>query len=615
MAEVEDEEVCVGEAAEVVEVSTALPAPARGKKCSTCRLSLKPGEESITVGRYEHHKQCVLADRAMQRMAESLESSCPGIAEAMKSLKKKNNPKYIEMVLSQTTTPGVRRGAEERHKCANMLEEIWVFSRTYKERATVMLGQKAFVQWFMRTEGMTKEEAEQKWSDDLGNADIKREVEDGRTVLAVREPTRYVGQQGLESRRGIRRQDELDTEEEVTAALGRLRSPSLGDSLFTAYGGTMLQEQGAARATGETSLAANDGVRKAALDMLFSAAHMSSTGRPPETPCPTPARSEHAGCPQPVAEGDGPRCGQKRSLFHRKKEAMAELAGAIGMLVGDSKKDKMVAKAESLLSDLEQIEDYQQELQDLKASDVIQGFQANLKSFDEANKLLKGAMHQNFDQRFECARDLAAKLLQERNAVESLVATLTEMAGQRKRQKKSAAMSLRYSAKKHGAIFGNGGFPCHLRDYLGKISLETEQRQQEGKSLYCMGSLGEDHLDPSEWKFECPAVYQKTHTNEPMKAFAAAFDCFEDIVKEKVVSLKKHLSQKGVSGNFLQISVAADAETETKVREHMESVDGVQFLCEASPFILTMSKGAARFNHWTWPLAGFGAAVRVLEGM
>ena len=45
-----------------------------------------------------------------------------------------------------------------------------------------MLPYRQFKSWHMHNESLTQAEAEAKWTEDPGNPDIKRDIEDGRTV-------------------------------------------------------------------------------------------------------------------------------------------------------------------------------------------------------------------------------------------------------------------------------------------------------------------------------------------------------------------------------------------------------------------------------------------------
>ena len=64
--------------------------------------------------------------------------------------------------------PAARKAAAVRQAINLIVEEVRKFSKMSKVQRVFLLGQRAFVAWFIREEGMNRAEAEQTWKDDFG---------------------------------------------------------------------------------------------------------------------------------------------------------------------------------------------------------------------------------------------------------------------------------------------------------------------------------------------------------------------------------------------------------------------------------------------------------------
>lgn len=120
---------------------------------------------------------------------------------------------------------------------------------------------------FIREEGMSEEEAQNKWMDDVSNPAIKREVKNGMLRLAVADHERVIFEQGCDKRQAleVKRETADSMVEKERLAKRARRWADASDNQFSKTGGDFFRDGAAAASLGpneamDPSLFGEDGL-------------------------------------------------------------------------------------------------------------------------------------------------------------------------------------------------------------------------------------------------------------------------------------------------------------------------------------------------------------------
>ena len=167
-----------------------------------------PGDLTM-CGSSALHNNCAGGRKALARAVDQ----APDAAE-LKSYKKSHplewKYKELELRMSSSGLCGRRRGAAEKQLAVKILEEVRRYSKMSVRHRVFLLGEKPFIQWYVREEGMSPEAAAAKWTASLGDPRIFQTKEFGTIKIAVRGHTEYVHEEGVERSKKLQKQDDHD---------------------------------------------------------------------------------------------------------------------------------------------------------------------------------------------------------------------------------------------------------------------------------------------------------------------------------------------------------------------------------------------------------------------
>lgn len=111
---------------------------------------------------------------------------------------------------------------------------------------------------FMREEGFSESEANQKWLEDLANPQVRREKKNGVMKLAVSGHDAFVSEQGTSKEQRMSKQTALEaTEEKRSAAKRARRTHDMSDAHFADFGGDHFRDGASAVAGASMTSAAS----------------------------------------------------------------------------------------------------------------------------------------------------------------------------------------------------------------------------------------------------------------------------------------------------------------------------------------------------------------------
>lgn len=93
------------------------------------------------ASRVGYHRECLSAEVYFERQVKAKHGS-----EALLRFKREK-PREFKYKVLEVLGGGGRRGASERAKCLELMEEIVYYSRSYTQQYIFMLGERAFKQW------------------------------------------------------------------------------------------------------------------------------------------------------------------------------------------------------------------------------------------------------------------------------------------------------------------------------------------------------------------------------------------------------------------------------------------------------------------------------------
>ncbi|CAK0868961.1 unnamed protein product, partial [Prorocentrum cordatum] len=211
--------------------------------CGTCGGSIADEDLRVNGAAMKpYHSWRLSGEQFLQAKARE-----QGASKALSSYKAQHprEYKYKLMEIRPPHAPGssaARRGAFQRQAAESFLEEIKQYERVSKQRYVFMLGERAFMAWFIREELYSKEEAQKKWNESVADRRVSRVTENGILKLAVQGHTTFVHETGTE-RSSIQKREKHGSPQAVEAAArASKRVRGAGHQLFAASGGQYFKD-------------------------------------------------------------------------------------------------------------------------------------------------------------------------------------------------------------------------------------------------------------------------------------------------------------------------------------------------------------------------------------
>ena len=153
--------------------------------CALCEEELHGVDKSRATefGMKPLHKSCYNALHALKRIT----SKNPKVAKAADQCRKMAPKRFRAAALALRTTEKHARSADDRLAAAGFVEEMCREVIQDSKQKFLLLPKAPFVSWFMWHEGITEQQAFQRWRDAKRDGNIQREVIDGRVCLAVKQ--------------------------------------------------------------------------------------------------------------------------------------------------------------------------------------------------------------------------------------------------------------------------------------------------------------------------------------------------------------------------------------------------------------------------------------------
>ena len=154
------------------------------------------------------HKACSSAHRYLKDQSKQM----GGSATAELSRFAKQYPKEYRCHLRDMGVgeKGTRRGEAYRAVARGLCQEIVAFYRDFEQQKTFYFGERAFIAWYCREFGYTKEEAVRRWKNESRDPDqIRRsKTREGELLLPVKGHLATVKERGFENKEPTAKNDD-----------------------------------------------------------------------------------------------------------------------------------------------------------------------------------------------------------------------------------------------------------------------------------------------------------------------------------------------------------------------------------------------------------------------
>ena len=165
--------------------------------CGLCAVVIKDTNNMCVCGSVAYHVDCYGAKRHLDRGINSA-SDAGDLRQWRTQSPQEYKYKALELRMGTSGEGRGRRAAKEKEQVRSILQEVRTFSTMKKRQRVFLLGHRAFMQWYIREEGYSPEEAAEKWVLCLNNKSHYRAHELGELKLAVRGATVLEHSEGTE---------------------------------------------------------------------------------------------------------------------------------------------------------------------------------------------------------------------------------------------------------------------------------------------------------------------------------------------------------------------------------------------------------------------------------
>jgi hypothetical protein len=183
--------------------------------CWLCNEAVVDLNDLFLQGSNCFHKGCHSAKQQFDRILKTEEfQNDKGVQQFAKDKPIQYKYKILELKEAFSTSGSgskSRRGSAERAEAVSLAREVQQFTKVSEQKPVFLLGKNAYIQWWVREEGMEKDDAVTKWDADVKDNRIFSKIEGGVKKLAVKGHTCLMAEQGMMgSNRYTREQDLLE---------------------------------------------------------------------------------------------------------------------------------------------------------------------------------------------------------------------------------------------------------------------------------------------------------------------------------------------------------------------------------------------------------------------
>ena len=203
-----------------------------------CNQEITVGDKSpFSRYGYQHlHRRCFNGLRCLERLV----SKRSDLREQVKDCRYKDPEKFKGICTSLVTAEKHKRHRDQRVSAISFVESLTKTNSVSRIRKVVLLPKEQYIHWYCYNYLMTDTAAAEKWNRGLQGPDIHREIEDGRVVIAMRQPTEIHGTETTAQQMSVKLRDQEMSEHSARKRLAE-GNLSLSADEFAEAGGDILR--------------------------------------------------------------------------------------------------------------------------------------------------------------------------------------------------------------------------------------------------------------------------------------------------------------------------------------------------------------------------------------
>lgn len=197
-------------------------------RCELCEAPIPCGQvsKSSRMGFRVLDKRCFNSLRCLERST----ASRPKLRSQVEHMRREEPLKFRAMVAKLRTESNSSRNKIQREDTVKFLETLAEERSEVRYEKYLLFTKRQFIQWYKHNEGMTEDEAVQKWRADKLSGDVYKEHAKNGLKLAVQMPVEI----GFEDRLSRKREKE-NPDADMAKPMGKFRKPNQGQGLGGHY--------------------------------------------------------------------------------------------------------------------------------------------------------------------------------------------------------------------------------------------------------------------------------------------------------------------------------------------------------------------------------------------